>query len=51
MTLLRRLCFGVAMVLQLTAHRYVPWIHWLAILMVAVFGTLAAEVLQSGFVR
>lgn len=39
-------CLGlvVALVLQLLARRYVPWIYWLAVAMVAVFGTMAADV-------
>ncbi len=41
-------CLGliVALVLQLWVRRYVPWIYWLAIVMVAVFGTMAADVLH-----
>jgi uncharacterized membrane-anchored protein len=41
--------FAVAMTLQLRARRYVPWIYWLAVLMVAVFGTMAADVLHVEF--
>ena len=41
--------FAIAMTLQLRAHRYVPWIYWLAVLMVAVFGTMAADVLHVEF--
>lgn len=39
-------CVGlaVALFLQLRARRYVPWIYWLAVVMVAVFGTMAADV-------
>jgi uncharacterized membrane-anchored protein len=36
--------FTVAMVLQSRARRYVPWIYWLAVVMVSVFGTMAADV-------
>jgi uncharacterized membrane-anchored protein len=36
----------VALLLQLAARRYIPWIYWLAVLMVAVFGTMAADVLH-----
>ena len=35
--------FVVAMALQLRADRYVPWIYWLAVSSVAVFGTMAAD--------
>jgi repeat uncharacterized protein DUF347 len=31
--------FVVAMALQLRTDRYVPWVYWLAVAMVAVFGT------------
>lgn len=36
----------VSLVLQLAARRYIPWIYWLAVVMVAVFGTMAADVLH-----
>ncbi|MBV9227817.1 MAG: hypothetical protein JOZ18_00795 [Chloroflexi bacterium] len=39
-------CLGliVALVLQFWVRRYIPWIYWLAVVMVAVFGTMAADV-------
>jgi uncharacterized membrane-anchored protein len=43
------LVFVVAMVLQLRVERYVPWVYWLAVAMVAVFGTMAADVLHIEF--
>lgn len=36
----------VALVLQFVVRRYVPWIYWLAAAMVAIFGTMAADVLH-----
>jgi uncharacterized membrane-anchored protein len=33
----------VGLVLQLRLSRYVPWAYWLAVSMVAVFGTMAAD--------
>jgi uncharacterized membrane-anchored protein len=36
--------FLVALVLQFTVRRYIPAVYWLAVLMVAVFGTMAADV-------
>ena len=41
-------CLGllVALVIQLRARRYVASIYWFAIVMVAVFGTMAADVLH-----
>lgn len=38
--------FVVAMGLQLRARRYDPWRYWFAVAMVAVFGTMAADVLH-----
>ena len=39
-------CIGlaVALILQLLVRRYIPWVYWLAVVMVAVFGTMAADV-------
>lgn len=41
-------CVGlvVALVLQLLAPRYIAWVYWLAVVMVAVFGTMAADVMH-----
>lgn len=36
----------VAIALQLFARRYIAWVYWLAALMVAVVGTMAADVLH-----
>jgi uncharacterized membrane-anchored protein len=33
----------VALLLQLSASKYVPWRYWLSVMMVAVFGTMAAD--------
>jgi uncharacterized membrane-anchored protein len=41
--------FAIAMALQLNTDRYVPWVYWLAVAMVAVFGTMAADVLHVEF--
>ncbi len=39
-------CLGlvIALTLQLLVRRYIAWIYWLAVVMVAVFGTMAADV-------
>lgn len=39
-------CLGlaVALILQFVARRYEAWIYWLAVAMVAVFGTMVADV-------
>jgi uncharacterized membrane-anchored protein len=36
----------VSLALQFAVRRYVPWIYWLAVAMVSVFGTMAADVLH-----
>ena len=36
--------FAAALVFQLTRRRYVPEVYWLAVAMVGVFGTMAADV-------
>jgi uncharacterized membrane-anchored protein len=41
--------FVIAMAIQLRTDRYVPWAYWLAVAMVAVFGTMAADVLHVEF--
>jgi uncharacterized membrane-anchored protein len=41
--------FVIAMAIQLRTDRYVPWVYWLAVTMVAVFGTMAADVLHVEF--
>lgn len=39
-------CFFAALLLQLIARRYLPWIYWLAVAMVAVFGTMVADAIH-----
>jgi uncharacterized membrane-anchored protein len=43
------LLFVVALGIQLTARSYRSWAYWLAVSMVAVFGTMAADVLHVEF--
>jgi len=38
--------FALAIIGQLLARRFRPWLYWLAVTMVAVFGTMAADVLH-----
>jgi uncharacterized membrane-anchored protein len=39
----------VALVLQFSMRRYIAWTYWFAVVMVGVFGTMAADVLHVGF--
>jgi len=43
------ICLLVSLVLQFSARRYVAWIYWLNVVMVSIFGTMAADVLHVGF--
>ncbi|MGO8685739.1 MAG: hypothetical protein ACLQT7_00945 [Candidatus Dormibacteria bacterium] len=38
--------FVLAMILQLSVPRYIAWVYWLAVVMVAVFGTMVADALH-----
>ncbi|HEY6279942.1 MAG TPA: hypothetical protein VIX86_26830 [Streptosporangiaceae bacterium] len=40
---------SVALVLQFARRTYSTWIYWLAVVMVAIFGTMAADVLHIRF--
>lgn len=39
----------IALIIQLLVRRYIAWVYWLAVVMVAVSGTMAADVLHVGF--
>jgi len=39
---------AASLILQLVVRRYVAWIYWLAVVMVAIFGTMAADVFNHG---
>lgn len=40
------MALAVSLLLQFGVRRYVPWIYWTGIVMVSVFGTMAADVLH-----
>jgi uncharacterized membrane-anchored protein len=41
--------FVCALALQFSMRRYLAWTYWFAVVMVGVFGTMAADVLHVGF--
>src|SRR5215813_5191112 len=41
------ICLALALILQFSARRYVAWVYWLTAVMVAIFGTMMADVLHS----
>jgi len=41
--------FVAALALQFSMRRYLAWTYWFAVVMVGVFGTMAADVLHVGF--
>ncbi|MGA2910269.1 MAG: hypothetical protein ABSE04_00505 [Candidatus Microgenomates bacterium] len=41
-------CLILALTLQFLVRRYIAWVYWLAVAMVAVFGTMAADVMHVG---
>ncbi|MFF2502750.1 hypothetical protein ACFVTY_05080 [Streptomyces sp. NPDC058067] len=42
------LAFVAALALQFAVRRYVAWVYWTAVVMVSVFGTMAADILHVG---
>ena len=36
--------FMIALVLQFSVRKYIPWVYWLFVTMVAIFGTMVADV-------
>ncbi len=38
--------FTITIILQIRARKYIPWIYWLAVTMVAIFGTMTADVIH-----
>jgi uncharacterized membrane-anchored protein len=43
------LAFVAALILQFSRGRYTAWAYWFAVVMVGIFGTMAADVLHVGF--
>ncbi|MEU6657709.1 hypothetical protein [Streptomyces sp. NPDC046821] len=42
------LAFVAALAVQFSLRRYVAWVYWTAVVMVSVFGTMAADILHVG---
>jgi uncharacterized membrane-anchored protein len=42
------LVFAGVLALQFLVSRYIPWVYWLAVVMVSVFGTMVADILHIG---
>ncbi|MBB6734372.1 hypothetical protein [Cohnella zeiphila] len=42
------LIFIAAMIMQFKARRFIPWVYWLVVVMVSIFGTMAADVVRVG---
>src|SRR5919199_6454736 len=38
----------VTLLIQFSVRKYIPWVYWLAITMVAIFGTMAADAIHVG---
>lgn len=36
--------FIISLILQFSVRRYIPWVYWLMVVMVSIFGTMAADV-------
>jgi len=41
--------FVAVLILQFSVRKYITWIYWLTVIMVSIFGTMAADVLHVGF--
>lgn len=39
---------AASLVLQFSVRRYIQWVYWLTVVMVSIFGTMAADVLHVG---
>jgi len=37
---------AIALLIQFSVRKYIPWVYWLAIIMVAIFGTMAADAIH-----
>ena len=48
-TLIMTVLLGGALVLQFRRNRYVPWVYWLAIVLISVVGTLFSDNLVDNF--
>src|ERR1700691_1454128 len=47
--MLGSVALAIALILQFSVRKYITWIYWLTVAMVAVFGTMMADVLHIQF--
>lgn len=40
------IAFAASLLLQFSVSKYIPWIYWLVVVMVSIFGTMAADVVH-----
>lgn len=43
------IALAVSLVIQFSVRKYVPWIYWITVIMVSIFGTMAADVVHVVF--
>jgi uncharacterized membrane-anchored protein len=39
-------CLIIVLALQFSVRKYIPWVYWLTVVMVAIFGTMAADAIH-----
>lgn len=47
-TIVMGIAFGIVLFFQFRINRYIPWLYWLTVVLVSVFGTLVTDNLTDG---